>query len=141
MSLSIRLAALATLVVANLCCAIVPATSGEPRYERSVSIIDLIVRPQEVEGLRVRVAGYLTRTLNLHLYLSEEYAKLEDINSAIGVDSEGLDQLVKNGCLDRYVWVLGDFRRLESGEFAIRPLTEVWFASPVGGKKVCWERE
>jgi hypothetical protein len=141
MSVSIRLVVLATLVVANVCCATIPATGGEPRYERSVSIIHLISAPQEVEGVKVRVAGYLTRTLNLYLYLSEEYAKLGDINSAVGVDSEGLDQLVENGCLDRYVWVIGDFRRMEGGEFAIRPLTEVWLASPMGGKKVCWERE
>lgn len=136
-----RWAIVAATLVSTVYCVTMPEVAHANSYERSVSIIHLITRPQEVEGLRLRTAGFLARTLNLYLYLSEEYSKLEDINSAIGVDSEALDDLAANGCLDRYVWIIGEFGRLDSGEFAMRRLDEVWIPSAPSGKKLCWKRK
>jgi hypothetical protein len=117
------------------------AASNSEQFSRPTSLVDLIVRPQELENRRIMVSGFLSRDANLYLYLTEDHAKLEDIASAVLVDSDGLVGLAANHCLERYVSAVGSFGKDAGGEYAILQLDEVLISSEAWGKRSCWARQ
>ena len=143
-----RTAILAT-VVATCFFAVSTATGDRLKapFDVETSILHLITRPQDFDGMRLHTAGYLAkhRGRNMRLYLSEDYAKLKDMHSAILVENGGAESLRANRCLDQYVWIIGKYERLGPGstEFLIARLDEVWVLSPNAafGKALCWKRE
>jgi hypothetical protein len=116
--------------------AIVATSGGES--SRSISLVELIAKPDDAIGSTVTVSGFLSRGANL--YLSPGNAELQDIESAVVVDSEGVEALQTNGCLEKYVTLVGKYGRDSAGEPAILRLDQVWVASKDWGKTQCWER-
>jgi hypothetical protein len=144
----LKIAILATVV--TTCFFAVSSATGDgiqAPFDLETSILHLITRPQDFDGMRLHTAGYLAkhRGANMRLYLSEDYAKLKDPHSGILVENEGAESLRANECLDQYVWIIGEYGSLGPGstEFLITRLDEVWVLSPNSafGKALCWKRD
>jgi hypothetical protein len=104
---------------------------GEERYP--VSLISLIVKPEEYLGKNITVMGYLRDS---QLYLNESSAEFSDIPSSIDVidDTKGGD--IITSCNNRYVAVFGKFNKHQE-TYEIKDIVRVRDAKTV---KRCWEK-
>ena len=127
------------IALLGLAVSAITATSGE-ESNRSISMVELIAKPDDAIGSTVTVSGFLSRGANLYLYLAPGNAELQDIESAVAVDSDGVEALQANGCLERYVTLVGKYGRDGAGDPAILRLDQVWVAAKDWGKTQCWER-
>jgi len=114
--------------------------------ERRVSLVELIVNPQALEGSRVKVQGFLDR--KGELFVTRDHAEMFDFSSAIMIEDQTPDGYITYHCSDSYALLEGTFRRqagpsgqgTDSNSFVIAELTRVLTLRD-GVLKVCWPLE
>jgi hypothetical protein len=91
-------------------------------------MVHLIARPADYRGVEVFVSGYsrLSRG-RLFLFLTEEHARANDIQSAVIVGStlDGREMESISGCHDRFVTVFGRFDALDGGLAVLMDIARV----------------
>ncbi|WP_444904606.1 hypothetical protein ACJJIU_06955 [Microbulbifer sp. CnH-101-E] len=74
-----------------------------------VSMSALLSFPEEFDGDKVVVVGYLGRGADL--YLTEEHSRIDDRSSALLLNLEGESraEIIKSSCKGKFVEVVGNF--------------------------------
>ena len=115
-----RLAILGLAVILFLLgsCSETPEKSETPLL---VSMVKLLVSPEEFENQYISVAGFLSKR-DTRLYLSEEHLGVLDVSSSIHVriayrDSDKSESgFAQTGCEHQFLRITGFFRRVQSEE-------------------------
>ena len=111
-------------------------TSAEEEELVYISLVNLLVQPENVPSHYVAVVGYLNGDENVaHLYLTQGHAELVDTVSAIRVlRSRSSGPLGR--CFNRYVQVVGHYDSgLSLGERTITA-ESIYVPSPIGGPEL-----
>lgn len=83
-----------------------PSADEEPLVY--ISLVNLLVQPENVPSHRIAVVGYLSNVGSPYLYLTEAHAAFLDMASGIKV-IRSLGSGSFDGCVDRYVQVVGHY--------------------------------
>ena len=98
------------------------------QLHQGVSLMSLVVSPAKFIGERVAVTGYLDGSgVPPYLYFSKERSFLHDAPNSIvayeTVDGRRMNEIER--CLNRYVTVIGTFKKLEIGGAGITDIYRV----------------
>lgn len=111
------------LFLASLCVASGCIAAEETVVTRIIPFVSLLVNPSQYAGERVSVVGFMAVDHSTYLYLSEGYAHLDDVSSAIRVvHSEEL----ATDCLNSFVRLTATLRIEPNGEPVLRDVVRVW---------------
>jgi hypothetical protein len=89
----------------------------------------------------VRTAGYLAAPSSTWLFLSEEFASIADVYSALHIPGVGGPELEKAGCLDQLAWIVGTAREDPDGLLFVDEVSEIWINSKSWGRRRCWPQD
>lgn len=104
-----------------------------------VSLVQLLIAPENFSGKQVQVVGFLQKKPTLQLFLTEDHATSLDIQSSVAVSDDSPDgSLTQSDCLDHYVRVTGRFDRLMGVAWAIVGAKEVLRMDTI---QPCWKRQ
>jgi len=118
--------------------AIAPPAFSTERKAFSVSLINLLAKPDQYEKEFVRVIGYLGSGPNLHLYLTRDHARVFDYSSSIEINDTTLGgTLTQSPCAGSFVRVTGVFGKLYGGLPGIVDVEEV---DNLDKQEMCWSR-
>ena len=106
--------------------------------KRSPSMVELLARPVDFEGVLIEVTGFYSPAAAL--FLSRDLAEIKDFNSAVLVINES-NGYIETHCAGHYAIIEGRFDRRIPGsdpeDFVIDDVTKLWIFE--GGKWVaCW---
>lgn len=103
----------------------------------SASVVELLTQPDEFVNKEVMVIGYLGDTIQVSLFLTEDHAKIVDLESSIAVfDQTDNAALYSSTCLNNYVRLIAELERDKEFGYA---LTKVRFVQILQGGSVCYE--
>jgi len=94
-------------------------TPEKPETPLLVSMVKLLVSPEEFENQYISVAGFLSKR-GTRLYLSEEHLGVLDVSSSIHVriayrDSDKSESgVAQTGCEHQFLRISGFFKRVQS---------------------------
>ena len=133
-----------SISIASLgCTALEVSTEKNVEPTIHISLFELIMHP-ELQGqgeIRVRVSGYLGNRANLYLFLTKEYALLNDFSSSIRLRLDESDwNLTSSDCVEHFVSLVGHFGKDQSGDFVLSRIVQV-SVPDIWGQKICWQRE
>lgn len=104
----------------------------------SVSLVRLLVDPEEFIGQRVAAIGYLAFGGSLRLFLTKDHSEVFDITSSIRVADDTEDaSLSQSSCLDHYVYLEGTLFVVE-GALAVVDIERVLQSDDI---VTCWARD
>ena len=105
-----------------------------------MSLVQLLVDPDEFIGQRVVVAGYLTYGASgLNLFLTKDHSEIFDFASSVRVADDSEDaSLSQSTCLDHYVELEGTARELEDEPLV---LVDIQRAIQLDDNVICWTRD
>ena len=110
----------------------------------AVSMIQLLSNPENFDGNKVNVGGYLSNGMGLNLFFVEEHAVYDDFISSINVmDDTESASLTKSSCLSRYVRITARFKlpfEHPSSGIVHRGLTDVEEVRRADDGSICWSR-
>lgn len=101
-----------------------------------LSLVQLIIEPQEYVGHDVSVSGYARMSRGrLFLFLTEEHARADDIVSAVLLEKtqDGVRMEDVTACHDSFVTVFGHFDELPTEMIGITAVERVIRYLPAGG--------
>lgn len=105
-------------------------TQTEPNsVTRYISIVSVLHQPQSFNGNALSIVGFLSRDQSTYIYLSRDHAILDDISSAIRVDS---GSEIKVSCLERFVRITAKLSIAEDGEPVLTSVSRIWTTSDDG---------
>lgn len=92
----------------------------------SVSLLDLLTKPEKFEGHAVYVMGFLKFSGELRIYLTRDHAEISDRRSSIVVvDTTDDASLTRSKCASNYVDVTGEFKKFPDGMFGLIGIRKV----------------
>jgi hypothetical protein len=105
-----------------------------------VSLVQLLVAPDEFIGQSVVVTGYLTYGASgLNLFLTKDHSEVFDLASSVRVLDDSEDaSLSQSTCLDHYVELEGTALELEDVALA---LGDIQRARQLDDIVICWMRD
>jgi len=115
-----------------------------PHAQYLVSLVDLIVRPEEFKkgDAFIQVSGFLGKRATLYLFLTEEHEQIDDTASAVPFHLDDSEQgLASSNCVGRFVSVIGQFKRDRSGQFGLSHIVQVSVPGEQWGRQPCWQAD
>jgi len=100
----------------------------EPIYH--VSMIKVLADPEKFLGKRISLAGYLAHRDLPILFLMEEYAFINNVESGIYVSRS---DVVESSCFGRFVVLSGRFEKDSSGAHFLREIISMMYARSEDG--------
>lgn len=107
------------------------AKEVEPIY--FLSLVHILVAPEESVGKRISVVGYLSGETDPVLFLTEGHARYNDVVSGIPVYMIGLNF---KGCLGKVVRLSGRLIEDSGGVFAVADISNIWVVESQSLKRV-----
>lgn len=110
---------------------------NEDDYYYPVSLIHLIVVPEQFQDKKVVVHGYFQIGIFTKLYLGKEQADIFDTDSAITIQDNTAEGTMSELCDGKYVEVTGLFALYEKS-YELQNIERIL---DVKALKPCWERD